>query len=363
MNPVQFNQTITVPRLSEASSLQSPRESNGAYHQWKLISQVVQNVNKLNQNVTQNQRDIKKIGDRHKLGFDLYPFKIHTVPDIFRGGGNNWNTVRVRGGYVLANQVATSSIVNGTDMQQAYAYNNYYPVTNDGTTSSFDITLSTQQSQNPTWFWIENSGSVPANPNWWLRYGNNPTISSSGNPNPWNTYPVADPNHIPIGIVDCYTQASQGQALIQQFVDSDIVSAGGGSSTAWVEYDISSSYAAGTIVFVDPTKNYSISFIASSSQTYPPLCPGAYMTRAAIPSQNSGSIRNSFNYWYPYYPTIPDSASFSYSGSLCNYNYYGPISPMFLASMCVNRITTQYWMSGTQVSASFAYNMPFTGSH
>src|SRR5579863_2470569 len=117
MNPSQFNQIIQIPKLHEGSVYKSQREPESIYRMWQYINEIVDAENKSSRDIAQLNREMKRILDRNKIGFELYPFKIYVLPDVFRGttvvNDTNWRTVRVRGGYVLTEKVTTGSIVNG----------------------------------------------------------------------------------------------------------------------------------------------------------------------------------------------------------------------------------------------------------
>jgi hypothetical protein len=255
------------------------------------------------------------------LGFELFPFKIHTLPDIFRGGedvnSTNWCTVRVRGGFVWTTTVSTSSYVNGTDMMQNVAYRDIYAVPS----SSWDITLPTGSAQNPTYFWIEVntsiSGSSPSS-SYWLRYGNNPVSSSVGNPTPWTSFPNQSSNYIPIGYVDCYTSSSVKQAIIRQVLETDVLSSGGGFNYHHINNDFSNSFQAGTVYYWDPNGNYTSSYTST-----PPLFTGLWYCSNNINAPSGTRI-------YPTYP-VPPSAS------------WHPMTPMIPITLCVNGQSTNYF--------------------
>jgi len=318
----------------------------------------------MNQMATQ----FHKLIDRNKLGFDLYPFKIYVLPLTFRRTLNSndtyWRTVRVRGGYVFTSTVSTSSYVQGCDGFETYAYANTYNIH----TASADILLPTSQSLNPIWFWIENSGSATP-PSYILRYGSNPTGSSTGNPSPsWTSFPTADSTHIPIGLVDAYTSSSIKQLLIRQYVNSDIISTGGGGGWNWKgTYAESSSYAVNDVVFVDFNKTYSVPFTVDSSSRFPALCAGIFLNTTAVPSIASGSIsssRNTLNYYYPMNPTIPSSSMVMVSGSLANQTFWQPINPLVQMSVCVGGSSTKtYWMDAWTTDTFNLAQLPYTGSH
>jgi len=350
---------------------------------WGKVNNCVNAINKANSNINQLNRDFQSIENfRNKLGFDLFPFKIYILPDIYRGGNLNntsWQTVRVRGGFVLIDNVSTSSYVNGTDMFQNYAYANTYPSASYGLTASYDITLSTSQSLNPTWFWIEKnqtiSGSSPSS-SYWLRYGNNPTSSSLGNPTPWVSFPTANSNYIPIGTVDCYTSQSQNQALIRQFLTTDVLLSGGGAINYYF-YNESASYNKDDFIFVSYNAQFTTSFITPSGSNTAAMTPGCFIAAQNVPAapssgSNSSGSRTPFNYYYPIWPIWPITSSIHttvgadggiYSGSKCNQIYWNPIAPEILLQICVNGNNVNAGVMGEMSGSVFDLSMlPYSGS-
>ena len=359
------------PMLHEASKLKSQREPDSMYKMWSFVNKCASAVNKASSNINQLNRDIKSVlNERHKLGFDLFPFKIYILPDMFRGNnlnGTSWRTVRVRGGFVFTDQVATSSYVNGTDMFQNYAYANTFTGTASYTSvvpTSYDITLPTDQADNPVWFWIENAGSS----SYYLRYGNNPVSASLGNPTPWTSFPDADADYIPVGLVDAYSSASSQQILIRQFLTSDVLLSGGSSPSNWYDYNESASYKHGDFVWVDYNNQYTRSFTDDT----PPLCPGCFYVAKDVP-QNSGSLRPPINYYFPLYPNWSNSTSSivtkvtdvssPYLSQSCNQIFFEPISPMTLLSLCIDGVSTNAAVCAT-ISGSFfdIADLAYTGT-
>lgn len=149
------------------------------------------------------------------------------MPDAFRPlsdlgpytSSANWRTFRVRGGLVCNNQVSSGSFVNGTDLFQNYSDYNFLspqPVAN------FDIQVPLNSPE--FFFWIENSGSaIPPSSSYFLRYGDDPTSTSVGNPSPWTQFPSASVNYIPIGWVDTATSGSTNTAYVKQLLRSDVL--------------------------------------------------------------------------------------------------------------------------------------------
>jgi hypothetical protein len=354
MNLSALTTPSNISSLTEWSSMRSPRDSDSINKHWKVLNNVIKVTNLTAHNVTLLANDMKRIQPRKTLGFDLYPFKVYVLPDIYRGPDpDNWHTVRVRGGYVFTSTVATSSYVTGSDGMHGYAYANSY-----GSGTVGDILLPTGSNQNPIWFWIENSGGT----NWSVRYNNNPSVSSVGNPNPWTSFPSADSNHIPIALIDAYTSSSQYQTLCRQFVTDDIISSGGGSSQ-WYAFDVSASYSIGSIVWVDPNGYYPIPFSASvTASVPPPLCPGAFMVSNPVPACTTGS-RASGSYYYPIYPLWTSASVWTVSGSVVNQIFYEPISPMLIMYPCINNVATPVWVCGVMQGASYQYLLAYTGSH
>jgi hypothetical protein len=224
-----LNNLVAKPVLHEASGLHSAREPESTQHLWKFVNDCADGVNANSQNINQLNRVFQSLNQKGDVGNDMYPFKVYVTPDIFRGGPspNNWCTVCVRGGYVLNKNVATASFVNGTDRCEYTAYGNIYP-----NTSGSYIYLTGSVDQNPTWIWIETLSS-----SYNIRYSNTPTVATTGNPNPWTGFPLADSTHIPVALVDTYTSSSISQAIIRQFLTCDVLLSGGGSGSAAIGWN------------------------------------------------------------------------------------------------------------------------------
>lgn len=344
--------------MREASSQKSQREPDSMYRMWQFVNTLTDNVNKSNQTVNQLNKDIQKLDDRNKLGFELFPFKIYVLPDIIRGSNldnTSWSTVRVRGGFVFTSIVGSASYVNGTDMFQQYAYQNTYPLS-----SSYDIALGSGAFN---WFWVEKNqtiaGPAPEH-SYYLRYGSNPQSASLGNPTPWATFPTANANYIPIGWVDTQSSASINQALIRQFVTNDIVLQGG-SSTAWKEWSLSSSYAPNDLVKVNPRgSTFGLTWVTyPQTGSNPGLVPGLFQCMVAV--QGSGSLTGSavgksadgHNWIYPIYPTPPSSSQVVISGSTANAVIWYPLDPYYPIQACDSLGNfTNAWAAG-DFSSSF----------
>jgi hypothetical protein len=273
----------------------------------------------------------------------------------------------VRGGFVFTDTISTASYVQGTDMFQNYAYKNTFPLS-----SSYDISLSTSVSANPIWFWIEKNQSGSFAPgesnNYNLRWGNNPISSSLSNPNPWVSFPTQNSNYIPVGLVDCYTSASSSQALIRQFLTTDVLSSGGGTIKISYFNDSASYTHNEDIVLVDPTHApFSASMYPFSGSSTPNIGVGTYLCAIDVPflvtssSTNSGS-RSPYNVYYPFWPPIPSgslklvNSTDQWSGSLANQNYWFPITPM--SPLCIEGTTL--FISYLDPSGSFnVNNLPY----
>lgn len=244
MNISTLSPLTNLPKPHEMSSLRSPRDADSIYKLWQKLYQVVERDNKISQLMNQMSREFKRLEGQDVVDFEFFPFKIYTVPTIFRPQTDqaqytssiNWRTVRVRGGLVLTTLVTTGSYVNGTDGMQNYAYYNYLPANSVG---SYDIQVPANTPQ--YWFWIETSGSysVGSPSPYYLRYSSTPqTPDSSGNPNGWSGFPsttnnLGSPNLV-IGYVDTYTSSSQNHAYVRQILDTDVLAAGTNiSSSNW----------------------------------------------------------------------------------------------------------------------------------
>jgi hypothetical protein len=309
--------------------MKSPRESDSVNKVWKHITQIGQVVNGHSSNISTLALSVKRIGERNKLGYDLYPFKIYVLPDQFRGfDPDGWHKVRVRGGFVFTDNVTTSSYVLGTDMFQNYAYQNTFPMT-----ASYDITLPTDSNSNPIWFWIEKTPSASVS-SYNLRYGNNPIVSSLGNPTPWSTFPAQNAAYIPVGLVDAYTSASSYQLLIRQFLETDVLSSGGAGLIWKGEYTESSSYAVNDVTRVNCQLSYSFNF-TSGSAGHPQGSAGLFICSLAVPASSS---RNIYNAYYPIYPYIPSSSiqtvTVGTSSYIANQTFWTAMAPMYPAMSC-----------------------------
>lgn len=223
------NQPKWAPR--EFSRYRNPRDNGSPMTQWKNELTYAQQINALTEFCKVIWKELAKVkGPISTL--DMHPFRIYSIPNVLYynsvdSGSTRWRTFNVRNGCVLTDVVSTGSVVFGTDgMPCTLVDQNIYP-TPIGTGSSVVVPNLTPQ----YWFWIEKplTGSFPApTGSYILRHGPNPAAASTGNPNPWDTFPSASSNHWPIGYVDTYTSASQYQAYVRQFQRTDITTSGGG---------------------------------------------------------------------------------------------------------------------------------------
>ena len=222
------------PQPKEGSSLRSSTESDSNAKLWKHIADHSSKLNAFGQLINQLSRESSNNNKLNVTDLELFPFKIYSLSSVFRPTTDsanytssvNWRTVRVRGGLVLTNTVATSSFVNGTDRMQDYSYYNMY---GDLTPSSTDIQV--PDSSSKYWFWIENAGTPISGSPYILRHGANPTSISSGNPTPWTSFPTANPNYTPIGYVDTLTSSSINRSYVRQILTADVISAPPAGST------------------------------------------------------------------------------------------------------------------------------------
>lgn len=137
----------------------------------------------------------------------------------------------------------------------------------------------------------------------------------------------------------------------------DVFASGQGSS--YVVYNESASISAGTIVFVDFTKTYTIaSFYDTGSGNMPPMNAGAFYCVNDVPAVPATGSRPSGNLYYPFYPTWDDSSTVTISGSTFNQIFFRPINPMNIVSACINNQTVhgfgQFYTSGS----TYAFALP-----
>lgn len=306
-----MNTTTTSPLVSplpphEKSSLRSDRDSDSVNKLWYKLSETIKLANNLSQISNQQNRDIKRLGERHVTDFDFFPFEIYTVPYVFRPDTDtaqytssiNWRTVRVRGGFWLSNTVSTASLINGTDGMQNYAYNNFLA----NNVGPYDIQVPAYTPQ--YWFWVENSASLmPANnqppltASYWLRSSATPqTPDNAYNPNGWINFPTASNSYVPVGYVDTNTSGSQNIAYVRQFLNGDILFP--------PSSNVSSSNNSSSIL-VTPTAIYNDYFKAVdiNNVTYSVAKPPSFQT-----GQYSGSKQ--------YTVTLPDGVHTFTSGSI-----------------------------------------------
>lgn len=207
---------ITLPKLYENSSMNSPRESNSLFLLWKIVNSCAMTINKLINNTNQLAKEVNGLSQKNNMDMNMFPFKIYSLPDVFYPPGiptnfdTNWRTVRIRGGYVLNSVVSTGSLVTGTDLWQQLPYQNVLPLYS----GSIDITIPNNTPQ--YWFWISNNSG-----NYSLSYGANPTSPDSGSV--WSNFPNASNTSIPIGYVDTNSSSSIHLAFVRQFLNADVV--------------------------------------------------------------------------------------------------------------------------------------------
>ena len=334
MNNSTLTPLAVLPHPQEGSTLRSSREPDSTFKLWSYIRDLALRSNKNAQSIQQMSRDIKEIGNRNTSDFDLFPFKIYTLPTVFRpqsDSGNytssiNWRTVRVRGGLILTDTIATSSFVNGTDMMQNYSYYNMYPPQN---IASFDIKVPSGSLH--YWFWIEKLTNPISGSSYILRHSNDPLSASfNNNPNTWIGFPTANSNYIPIGYVDTLTSASINRAYVRQMLTNDVISSGGGSGLTYAGiWNTTASYTPNQIVLIEPGNLISTTGYVDSASLASGLT-GSAATQSAMPGYYLNLITAA--------PFTPPSGSFSGSKS-----YLTASTCWNIPSQPFNNTGSQYW--------------------
>jgi hypothetical protein len=222
MNISTLSPIKQLPKPEEVSHLRSPRDSATVYNSWKREREIVKGYNQIVQIINQLSRDMKRLGERKKLDFDMFPFKIYNIPSDLQLS-YNWLNFNIRGGYVFTSKVDTGSCwVNGTDRMEKFSYQSTLP--NPYTTGQYTIPSSSLH----YWFWIETSGSAsPNTSSYYLRSSATPqTPDALYNPSGWTNWPSASSGNYIIGFVDTATSAAAHIALVRQFQTTDILSSG-----------------------------------------------------------------------------------------------------------------------------------------
>jgi hypothetical protein len=98
-------------------------------------------------------------------------------------------------------------------------------------------------------------------------------------------------------------------------------------------FNMTGSYNVNDVVLVDSNVTYSVPFEFTGSSSVPALCPGLFLCINAVPASAS---RNSYNVYYPVYPTIPSSSVRTVSGSLANQTFWQPLSPQKKMTICID---------------------------
>lgn len=157
------------------------------------------------------------------------------------------------------------------------------------------------------------------------------------------------------------------------------------------EYDIDAEYFVNDVVFVNPNKTYYDSGSASNIELDSsdvagydkcPLAPGTYVAVQYVPPsfaneeylssrivpQYAGGVLpydiqtgirlESYNIYYPVYPTIPSSYTSSVAttygfSTKTNQTYWMPLAPMIRLNSCVNGTNSTTYIVGVVSGSSF----------
>ena len=171
----------------------------------------------------------------------FHPFKLYQTQRPYRTAPDpetDWRTFYIRSGYVMGAE-ATGTDGFEPDTDNPTEATNYYIIplpAGEETTLEF-------------WFWLEilqtESGTYTAQ----LRYSDDPTADAYDDGTnsawttdaPWTSYPTPDAQHVPIAKVTLAI-AAEGppyvaqSTAVRQYLRTDIVFAGGGSSGAPCPY-------------------------------------------------------------------------------------------------------------------------------
>ncbi len=148
----------------------------------------------------------------------LHPFKIYQLPAVLRAApdpASDWRKVLVRAGRVLETDATGTDAVNSDPDSETY------PATPSETTVSADT--------DDFYFWLEvDTSASPTTAT--VRSGTlAEAIDGSSGGSAWPAAPVPDTDHIPIGVVDTQTAASDKRPIIRQLLRADIIFFGSSS--------------------------------------------------------------------------------------------------------------------------------------
>ncbi len=219
--PIQYK-----PIQHEFSFMRSQRDSHSPLKVWRDTSAYARQINNITQNVQGINRQFNKVRSPVQLQFDFYPFRIYSIPQIFRGPNNadNWRTFKVRNGEVLTDIVANvSSSFTGSPTWVFGTDGVPYPDSNVLPSPITVGDIMAPESASRFYFWIETLNPALANTGSnIIQYGTDPR--TVGIQHTWDTFPSSSANHIIIGYVDTATAGSSHTAFIRNYVRADITS-------------------------------------------------------------------------------------------------------------------------------------------
>jgi hypothetical protein len=167
----------------------------------------------------------------------LHPFALYNLPPHHRASpdpATDWRRVRVRAGRYLG------ADASGTDGEDDSPDTGQF----DGATLTDEVLIAASTAAH--WFWID--VTTPSAPE--VKHAD---AAASDPDDPagqgWTSFPVPDANHIPIGVVDSATYATDKYCAVRQYLRADVVTKGG-SSVRWVavvSYSAGNDYVTCTI--------------------------------------------------------------------------------------------------------------------
>lgn len=181
---------------------------------WRAINRVAGSHNAVARGHADTRMQLDDQRRRPDGRLHRHPFQIYAFPPEYRSGtddGTWWRRVLVRAGWVLG--VAAT----GTDDADAD------PDGEDVGDPTHEITVPSGEAC--YWLWIERGTDEGGDPTATVRSGADPSLVGDA---PWESYPVPDRNHIPIGYVDS-TDTTNKLLRIRQYLRADVVTVGGSS--------------------------------------------------------------------------------------------------------------------------------------